>query len=223
MAYRFTHVTTVLRLSIPWANVFKQATQCLNKALWLVKSVMCLGTSNQKALFQCSIATLLSYLFSTLVNGLFFAYFWSFQQKSVGRLQQDLYSDYRSGRLAGKASLRLGAIHCRNVVDYSIASSTEYFFKCANPGLFLFIIVFSTWYKSNIYWLKHSWFAWNLNPGQQDGRLRWIPRTEYFLSLLKHKYGPIEFLQRILFSLNEVFKTTTSWGPPTELGGYFCD
>ena len=48
------------------------------------------------------------------------------------------------------------------------------FFKRANPGLFLFLFVFSTCHDSNIIWLKHRWCAWDLNPGWQDRRHRQI-------------------------------------------------
>ena len=53
--------------------------------------------------------------------------------------------------------------------------------KWANPGLFLSIFVLFTfqfkWQIYNLYninWKKHSWCAWDLNPGWQDGRRRRI-------------------------------------------------
>ena len=67
------------------------------------------------------------------------------------------------------------------------------FFKWANPGLFLFIFVFSTLYNS-INWWKHWWCAWDLNPRQQDGRHRQIhwamaaPQGNLSYSSLPHSW-----------------------------------
>ena len=44
----------------------------------------------------------------------------------------------------------------------------SFLIKWANPSLFLFIFVLSTWHKSNIYWEKHWWCAWDSNPGLQN-------------------------------------------------------
>ena len=64
--------------------------------------------------------------------------------------------------------------------------------------LFLFIFVFSTCYNlnSNLNWKKHRWCAWDLNPGRQDGRRKWIhwamaaPLYLFiFVFLNKHHYN----------------------------------
>ena len=47
-----------------------------------------------------------------------------------------------------------------------------FFLKWANPGLFLFIFVNFLDTISIKNGKKHSWCAWDSNPGPQDGRRR---------------------------------------------------
>ena len=59
-------------------------------------------------------------------------------------------------------------------VQLSIACSKylikkHFFKKWAKPGLFSFILSFSHYNLNNTNWKKRRWFAWDTNPGPQDG------------------------------------------------------
>ena len=68
----------------------------------------------------------------------------------------------------------------KSVISGKVRNSANVFLKkWPKPGLFLFIFVLFTFqFKWPIYNLnkinskKHRWCAWDLNPGQQDGRRR---------------------------------------------------
>ena len=70
----------------------------------------------------------------------------------------------------------------KSVISGKVRNSANVFLKkWPKPGLFLFIFVLFTFqFKWPIYNLnkinskKHRWCAWDLNPGQQDGRRRQI-------------------------------------------------
>ena len=47
-----------------------------------------------------------------------------------------------------------------------------FFKKWANPGLYWFLVFSTLHHSKNL--LKHTWCAWDSNPGRQNGRLRRI-------------------------------------------------
>ena len=73
-----------------------------------------------------------------------------------------------------------------------------------NPAsLFIFVLQRQLWHKFDHKWLKRRWCAWVLNPGWQNGRLRWnhwamaaphnllcyMPNTNQYLRWLKKIIG----------------------------------
>ena len=77
----------------------------------------------------------------------------------------------------------------------------KFFFKSANPGLFLFIFVLFSLITISIIQIekKRRWCAWDSNPGPQDGRHR------HLIS-----YSPDLFASRWSAPMRSLFRLTSS-------------
>ena len=89
-------------------------------------------------------------------------------------------SSWQNGHLQQR-KVAVGSLN-QSIVDlFFLEQAAVFFFKWANPGLFLFIFVLFTFqFKWQIYnlnnknWKKRRWCAWDSNPGWHDGRRRRI-------------------------------------------------